>query len=179
MANALTLFRLILVPVFMALLVWPGLDAARPALFVFLLAALTDFVDGYVARHMGRVTTFGRIVDPVADRMLIVAGVVGLFIHGDIPAWSIALLLTREGSMLAGYGLAVRFNKPVVKINLFGRFTNFYLMGSITLLLFGRAYAPSPIYLWLFYLGVVLYVTSGLVYIIREVQLAFGSVKEI
>ncbi len=179
MANTLTLFRLILVPVFLALLIWPGLDAARAALFVFLLASLTDFVDGYVARHMGRVTTFGKIIDPVADRMLIIAGVVGLFIHGDIPAWSVVLLLAREGTMFAGYGLAIKLRKPVVKINLFGRFTNFYLMGSITLLLFGRAFAPSLIYLWLFYLGVVLYVTSGLVYIIREVQLAFGPTKEI
>ena len=69
-ANKLTLLRIILVPVFMALLMVDNLGCQIAALVIFVLAAATDGVDGYIARHYNQITTFGKFVDPLADKML-------------------------------------------------------------------------------------------------------------
>ena len=178
MANVITCFRLTLIPVFFLLLVWPHASAEKAAFFVFGIAALSDLVDGYVARKISGVTEFGRLVDPFADRALILAGIIGLFAKGEIPTWALAALLGRDSVMVLGYALGVYLKKPLVKVNQFGRVTNFYLMAAIVLLLFSVAFLKLPIYSWLFYLGVVLYLTSGLVYIVQEISLLTGTVEE-
>jgi len=178
MANIITVIRLILVPVFFALLVWPGLGAEKAAFFVFLTAALSDLCDGFIARKFSGVSEFGRLVDPFADRALIFAGLVGLYIHGAVPMWAMIALIARDGVMVTGYGIGIALKKPLVPVNLFGRATNFYLMASIVLFLFSIAFGESILFTWLFDLGVLLYVTSGIVYIVQETALLTRRVKE-
>jgi CDP-diacylglycerol--glycerol-3-phosphate 3-phosphatidyltransferase len=97
--NALTLLRLILVPVFGWLLLREsGEDAAsRVAAFVvFVLASVTDFLDGKIARDRGIVTTFGTIADPIADKALTGTALVGLSLLGELPWWITVVVLVRE-----------------------------------------------------------------------------------
>jgi CDP-diacylglycerol--glycerol-3-phosphate 3-phosphatidyltransferase len=98
-ANYLTVLRLLLVPVFLAfLLAREGEDDVfrLAAAGVFLLAALTDRVDGQLARSRGLVTSFGKLADPIADKALIGGALVGLSVLGELPWWVTALVLVRE-----------------------------------------------------------------------------------
>lgn len=97
--NALTVLRLLLVPVFAWLLLREGgTDAASRvwAAGVFLVASATDVVDGELARRQGLVTSFGKIVDPIADKALIGTALVGLSYLGDLPWWVTIVILIRE-----------------------------------------------------------------------------------
>jgi CDP-diacylglycerol--glycerol-3-phosphate 3-phosphatidyltransferase len=178
MANAITVIRLLLVPIIFGLLAWQNAGADKAAFFLFALAALSDLVDGQIARRYSGVTEFGRIVDPFADRALILAGLLGLLVHGAIPAWAFVALLCRDFVMVFGYCLGKALKKPLVPVNKFGRATNFYLMASIVILLFKVAFLESEIFTWFFDLGVILYITSGLVYIVLEIALLNNQRKE-
>lgn len=97
-ANILTFIRLLLVPVFAYLLIHnPQTDTlALSGAAVFGLAAITDFVDGYIARRYNLITNFGKIADPIADKALIGTGLVLLSVQAAIPAWITAVILFRE-----------------------------------------------------------------------------------
>jgi CDP-diacylglycerol--glycerol-3-phosphate 3-phosphatidyltransferase len=98
-ANYLTVLRLLLVPVFLVLLLArEGEDDVLrlAAAAVFLLAAVTDRVDGQIARSRGLVTSFGKMVDPIADKALIGGALVGLSVLGELPWWVTVLVLVRE-----------------------------------------------------------------------------------
>ena len=98
-ANGLTALRLVLVPVFVALtvasgLVHPGLRMS--ATVVFVVASLTDFVDGWIARTWDLVTTFGKVADPIADKALTGTALVLLSSYGHLPWWVTVVILVRE-----------------------------------------------------------------------------------
>lgn len=92
-ASKLTLLRVALIPVFMALLLC-GLSWA--ALIVFILASATDFVDGYVARHYNQVSNFGKFLDPLADKLLVLSAMCIFCQWGRMPSWTVMVVLTRE-----------------------------------------------------------------------------------
>jgi CDP-diacylglycerol--glycerol-3-phosphate 3-phosphatidyltransferase len=97
--NALTVLRLLLVPLFVWLLLRDeGNDAVSRvlAVAVFVAAMVTDYVDGRIARERGLVTSFGKIVDPIADKALIGAALIGLSILGQVPWWATVVILVRE-----------------------------------------------------------------------------------
>lgn len=97
--NALTMLRLVLVPVFGWLLLREsGNDAASRvgAFVVFVLASVTDFLDGKIARDRGIVTTFGEIADPIADKALTGTALIGLSLLGELPWWITVVVLARE-----------------------------------------------------------------------------------
>jgi len=92
-ANKITLFRVVLIPVFLALaytgqMVW--------AFAVFVLASLSDMVDGYVARHYNQITNFGKFMDPLADKVLVMAAMCFFVETGRMPGWALAIVLLRE-----------------------------------------------------------------------------------
>ena len=92
-ASKITLARVALIPVFMALLL---LEYNWLALVVFAVASLTDFVDGYIARHYNQVTDFGKFLDPLADKLLVIAAMSMFCEWGVFPAWALMIVLTRE-----------------------------------------------------------------------------------
>ena len=97
--NALTVLRLLLVPVFAWLLLRDGADdtASRVwAAVVFVVASATDLVDGELARRLGKVTTFGKVADPIADKALTGTALVGLSYLGELPWWVTIVILVRE-----------------------------------------------------------------------------------
>jgi CDP-diacylglycerol--glycerol-3-phosphate 3-phosphatidyltransferase len=95
-ANALTVLRLALVPVFVLLLLAGGTGWRAAALAVFLIASLTDLLDGRIARQRGLITDFGKIADPIADKALTGAALVTLSAQGELPWWVTAVILARE-----------------------------------------------------------------------------------
>ncbi len=92
-ANQITVLRIALIPVWL-LLAYRGL--AVPALIVYIIACLSDLADGYIARHYHQVTNFGKFMDPLADKMLVLAAMCYFVEKGQIPGWVVAIVLFRE-----------------------------------------------------------------------------------
>ena len=92
-ANKLTLIRVVLIPVFIVLLY---LDLTLAALAVFILASVTDFIDGYVARHYHQITDFGKFMDPLADKLLVMSAMAWFVEAGWMPGWAFFIVLARE-----------------------------------------------------------------------------------
>jgi len=94
--NVLTVLRIMLVPVLVVALLGDTPAGDVLAAVVFALASLTDFVDGYLARARGSVTNFGKLMDPLADKLLIVAALIALVSLQRLPAWIAMVIITRE-----------------------------------------------------------------------------------
>ena len=92
-ANKLTIFRVVLIPVFL-LLAYAG--QRYWALAVFVIASLTDMLDGYIARHYNQITDFGKFMDPLADKVLVMAAMCYFVEIGRMPGWALAIVLLRE-----------------------------------------------------------------------------------
>jgi CDP-diacylglycerol--glycerol-3-phosphate 3-phosphatidyltransferase len=94
--NVLTLGRMVLVPPIIILLFFPGKFTSALAAFIFLIASLTDFFDGFVARRFGVESSFGKFLDPIADKVLVTATLIMLINLGRVPAWVVMLIISRE-----------------------------------------------------------------------------------
>ena len=99
LASKITLIRVILIPAYMATMYLSGGQAGLwmyLSLAIFIVASLTDFVDGYIARHYNQVTDFGKFLDPLADKLLVIAAMSMFCEWGTFPAWALMIVLTRE-----------------------------------------------------------------------------------
>ncbi|ERK57912.1 MULTISPECIES: CDP-diacylglycerol--glycerol-3-phosphate 3-phosphatidyltransferase [unclassified Oscillibacter] len=94
--NKLTLLRIILIPVFMVVLYWGFPGATWVALAIFIIASLTDMLDGKIARKYNLVTDFGKFADPLADKMLVTAAMLWFVENGQMPAWMLLIVICRE-----------------------------------------------------------------------------------
>ena len=94
--NKLTLLRILLIPVFMGVLYWGFPGANYVALAIFVVASLTDLLDGKIARARNLVTDFGKFADPLADKMLVTAAMLWFVERGQMPAWALLIVICRE-----------------------------------------------------------------------------------
>ena len=161
--NALSLLRLFMVPIVVVLLLG-GADGLAAALFV--LAALTDFLDGRLARRAGP-TRLGRILDPVADRLMLSSVAVVLAIRDLLPAWVVAILVARD--LLALVGSLVVGSK--IKVNRVGKAATAVLMVAVALVVI----SPGNLGEAMFYAGFALSVVAGLLYVKSLRQILKGS----
>ena len=132
LANKLTIFRIILVPVIMAipiidsLIGIPGTFLGISSAFwimniIFIIASITDKLDGYIARSRNEVTTFGKFLDPLADKILVLSALVILVEYGKIPSWIPIIVLARE-FIVSGYRLvAVEKGGKVIAASIWGK----------------------------------------------------------
>ena len=95
-ANKLTMCRVVMIPIFIVLLYLDFSAHLWVALGIFILASITDFVDGYVARHYNQISNFGKFMDPLADKMLVLAAMCFFIENGQMPGWVVAVVLFRE-----------------------------------------------------------------------------------
>ena len=95
-ANKITMFRVVLIPVFLIVLYWGFPYSTYVGLGIFILASLTDFLDGYLARSRNLVTDFGKFMDPLADKVLVVTAMLWFTQTGRMPAWAVAIVIFRE-----------------------------------------------------------------------------------
>lgn len=179
--NILSSVRLLLVPVFFALLL-AGLDVE--ALLVLVASAVTDFLDGYLARRLRQVTRLGQVLDPAADRLYIVAAVVALAMRGTIPWWLVALIVGRDlllvavAARLRASGRAATL--PVSRLGKVATFCLFYALPIIVLVVAFPVLAPvaGPIG-WAFAIwGTFLYWWAGIRYAVQASALVRAPVGE-
>ena len=96
MANYLTIGRVLMIPVFLVLMYVDFPGSRYWALGVYIVACLTDFADGYIARHYNQISDFGKFMDPLADKCLVMAALCCFVEQGDMLAWILAIVLVRE-----------------------------------------------------------------------------------
>ncbi|MDO8446270.1 MAG: CDP-diacylglycerol--glycerol-3-phosphate 3-phosphatidyltransferase [Deltaproteobacteria bacterium] len=94
--NSLTIFRIALIPVLVFFLLSPTKQSSFLAVVVFSIASITDWLDGYIARKQGIVTTLGKFLDPIADKLLVAAALIMLVGLGRVPAWMVVIIIGRE-----------------------------------------------------------------------------------
>ena len=106
--NALTIGRLAALPVLLAVLIRAEGSTSTLGWTIFAIVAVTDFLDGYLARRLGAETRFGRIADPLADRLLVGVGLVGVLLLGSISPVAPLILIARDVTIVAGVALLLR-----------------------------------------------------------------------
>ena len=133
--NRLTVARFILAPVFLIFLMWQTLPHySLIAFLIFVLAAGADFIDGKLARKNGQVTVFGKFLDPVADKMLVTAALLGLMSMGLCNIWVVMLVLTRE-FVVTSVRLVASSDGNVIAANIWGKLKTASQMIFISLVL--------------------------------------------
>lgn len=142
-ANLITILRLLLVPFFFAVLVEGDNERSRLAAFViYALAGSTDWIDGQIARRTHTVTQIGKIIDPLVDRLLLAAGVVGLYIIGELPLWIPVLLLGRDVYLLYGSYVLERHG-VILPVAYIGKVTTAVLLVGFSSLIAGWPSVPG------------------------------------
>jgi CDP-diacylglycerol---glycerol-3-phosphate 3-phosphatidyltransferase len=133
--NILTMTRIAAIPLMAALLMSPSQPAGFWAAAVFSLASITDWLDGYLARRMGIVTIFGKFLDPIADKLIVMAALIMILPFGRVPAWMVLVILGREIIITGLRGIASS-EGIVIQASDLGKFkTIFQLVAIIGLLL--------------------------------------------
>ena len=172
-ANKLTLLRVVLVPVFMAFLLMNGTSWQLAALAVFVIASLTDMLDGQIARRCNQITTFGKFADPLADKMLTTAAFLVFMQKGIINSWAVMIILARE-FMVAGVRLAAVSEGKVIAASFWGKFKTVSQMAAIIIAILvlnisavpqSAAVIVTNIFVWI---SVVLTVISGADYLVKN-----------
>ncbi len=136
LANKITIFRILLIPVFL-LLAYAG--HLRWALAVFIVASLSDMADGYVARHFNQITNFGKFMDPLADKVLVMAAMCYFVEAGRMPGWALAVVLLREFAV-SGLRLIAVEQGRVIAAAKSGKIKTAATMICLCLML----YSPAP-----------------------------------
>lgn len=132
--NLLTIFRLVLVPVYVAVFCAEPQAHVASAL-IFWLAGATDVLDGYLARRLNLTTRVGQVLDPLADKCMQLAVIITLFFDKLLPVWFIGLLVAKELIMIVG-GVFLYIRKTYVKSNVFGKLNTVFLFLVMSLVLF-------------------------------------------
>jgi CDP-diacylglycerol--glycerol-3-phosphate 3-phosphatidyltransferase len=167
--NALTIARLGLIPVFVALMFSAEGGHSWPAGIVFGIAGITDQIDGFLARRWHVESEFGRIFDPLADRLMIDAAVILLFLADHMPWLGLVVIVGRDLVLMAGYK-AIAPQGYELNVNLLGKTATWLLYAGIAFLLVTHRSTDWPY--WIFWTGLVLSLLAAAVY-------AVGAWKEV
>lgn len=172
-ANKITLIRVLLVPVFMVLFMIDNTVCHYAALGVFVLASVTDAIDGHIARKYNQITTFGKFVDPLADKVLTTAAFLILMYYERMSVWAVMIVLTRE-FMVAGVRLVAAGDGNVVAASMWGKLKTVSQMAAVIaamLLLHAERFLGVPAQLisdLLIWISVLFTVISGIDYLAKN-----------
>ncbi len=168
--NLLTFLRAALVPVILVLLVQDGSNPRWWAFGIFLFAAATDSVDGWVARRWHGVTTWGQLADPIADKLLIIGSLASLAYVGELPVWAVVVIIAREVAVTLLRVSMVRRLDVVMPASVWGKVkTTSQVVAVAAFLLPG---APDDVGLWALYVAVLFTIWSGIDYAFRAGRLS-------
>ena len=138
-ANKLTLCRVVMIPIFLVLLYVDFSGHLWAALAVFILASVTDFIDGYVARHYNQITDFGKFMDPLADKLLVMSAM-AWFVEVDwMPAWAFFVVIARELAVTGLRLVAVEQGRVIAAAKSGKVKTACTMVGIILMLIFPNA----------------------------------------
>ena len=154
--NSLTLLRIFLVPVLVVVLLTEIPDKEFWGLGIFLLAALTDLMDGIIARRTNRITVTGALLDPIADKLLMSAAFISLVELGLAPAWMVTCIVGREFAISALRMVALQRGKPFAA-NIWGKAKTVSQVICVSILILGRELGQ-----WMILGNIALWVTLAL-----------------
>lgn len=133
--NKLTIFRVILIPFFLAALMLPMIPAGKwIAVGIFILASLTDLLDGKLARKYNMVTDFGKFMDPLADKLLVCSAMIALIGMNRIPSWVVIVIIARE-FIISGFRLVASDQGTVIAASYWGKVKTTFQMLMVILLI--------------------------------------------
>ena len=170
--NKLTVLRMCMIPVFVVLAKMSESWAQYAAVAVYVLACITDTLDGKIARSRGLVTNFGKFMDPIADKLLVMSAMIVLTAQGRMPDWVCILMLARE-FLVSGFRLVAVENGTVIAAGMLGKIkTVLQMVSTVAIMLFvpvkGEPTTLSYVAWALMYAATVMTVWSGADYIVRN-----------
>ena len=193
-ANLITILRLVLVPFFFTALVDAPSERGRLVAFIiYAVAASTDWIDGQIARRTNTVTQFGKIVDPLVDRLLLASGVVGLYLIDVLPLWIPVVLLGRDLYLLYGAYLLERLG-VLLPVTRAGKWTTAVLLTGFSSLIAGwpmvsglgllsSEWLPGlgdsqvPLGMYFVYVGIVLSLSAAAQYTVRAFRARRAAIE--
>ncbi|MFW3171651.1 CDP-alcohol phosphatidyltransferase family protein [Geodermatophilus sp. CPCC 206100] len=172
--NALSVLRLLGVPLFLWLLLGPQADGW--AVVVLMVAGLSDWADGKLARVLGQSSRLGALLDPAADRLYIVATLIAFVLRDVVPFWVVAVLVGRELVLGAMLLVLARYGYPPLQVHYLGKAATFNLLYAFPLLLLADGEGPvvavvQPVAYAFTIWGGSLYVLAGVLYVVQVLGL--------
>ncbi|MCI8928589.1 MAG: CDP-diacylglycerol--glycerol-3-phosphate 3-phosphatidyltransferase [Lachnospiraceae bacterium] len=165
--NKLTMFRVILIPFFIVFLLIPITPYDKwIALAIFVIASLTDLLDGKIARKYNLVTNFGKFMDPLADKLLVCSALICLIELDKIPSWMVIIIIARE-FIISGFRLVASDNGVVIAASYFGKFKTTFQMLAVCLMIadLPALHVVTQVVLWI---AVILTVVSLIDYLVKN-----------
>jgi CDP-diacylglycerol--glycerol-3-phosphate 3-phosphatidyltransferase len=143
--NGVTIIRVLAIPIILVLLIYPGRIYQLITALLFLAAAVTDTFDGYLARRRGMVTTLGKFLDPLADKLLIVTSLIALIPARDVPVWMVIVIVGREIAVTGLRGIAVS-QDIVISASPMGKYKTVFEVASIFFLILNGGFLTIDFY---------------------------------
>ncbi|MCK4718959.1 MAG: CDP-diacylglycerol--glycerol-3-phosphate 3-phosphatidyltransferase [Thermoplasmata archaeon] len=165
--NKLSMLRIFLIPVFLLLLYSNIQYAVELATLVFILGAVTDILDGHIARSRNLITDFGKFIDPLADKMLVLSAFIYLVGVGRIPDWMVIIIIGREFAV-SGLRILAANQRVVIAASKMGKFKTQSQMIAVILALLewpDLVFLGQQVYWWIALLAVILTIVSGVDYL--------------
>ncbi len=168
--NRLTIFRVVLIPFFVVALLMFGdsINGRICAEVIFIIASLTDMLDGKIARKYNLVTNFGKFMDPLADKLLVCSAMICLVDLGQIPSWVVIIIISRE-FIISGFRLIASDNGVVIAASWWGKFKTVFQMLMIICMILSPLHSSlvfvSNILMWI---ALALTVISLVDYIVKN-----------
>ena len=178
--NKISMFRVVLVPVLVVFYyLTVELTNDLYAFFlapIFIVASLTDFLDGYIARSRNLVTVFGKFIDPLADKLIVMAALIIMNALGMIPIWVTIVILSRE-FIVTGIRLVAVGDGKVIAASKLGKYkTAVTMVGLVMMLAFPYWMMLADIGIYVVYVGVVLTIVSGVDYFNKNKEIILKSI---
>lgn len=164
--NGLTIIRILAIPIILILLFSTGRLYQVITALLFLLAAVTDTLDGYLARRRGMVTTLGKFLDPLADKLLIVTALIALIPARGIPFWMVIVIVGREIAVTGLRGIAAS-QGTIISASALGKYKTVFEVASISFLILNGDYfgiSFHPVGMGLLWVALILAVFSAVDY---------------
>lgn len=177
--NKLSLFRVVIIPVFVVvyyLIGWTNNTVFAYMLApLFIVASITDFLDGYIARKQNLVTVFGKFIDPLADKLIVMAALIVLNALGFLPYWVTVVILSRE-FIVTGIRLVAVGDGKVIAASKLGKYkTASTMIGIILMLMYPYLQLFADIGIWIVYVGTILTIVSGVDYFMKNKKIIMES----
>ena len=168
--NKLTVMRVILIPFFVAALLYDNGSSQTMRIVanvIFIVASLTDLFDGKIARKYNLVTNFGKFMDPLADKLLVCSALICLIQLGQLPAWVVIIIISRE-FIISGFRLVAADNGIVIAASYWGKFKTTFQMIAVILMIFNIP-ALATVTMIMLVIAVVLTVISLVDYVAKNI----------
>lgn len=172
LANKITLIRVLMIPLFMIILFFDSKVNNYLATLIFVIASATDGLDGYIARSRNQVTTFGKFVDPLADKLLVSTALISLIQLGKVPAWIVVIVIAREFT-ITGFRIIAASEGITIAASPLGKIKTITQLIAITVLLiddFPFSLVNFPFDIIMLYISLIFTVLSGIDYIYKNRQ---------